>query len=60
MTWTMHEHEEEHWELYRAIPVRDLDAVISEDASMPERYCIREQLVVEDHSDFAWVWEEEQ
>ena len=48
-------------QLYGADEVRALDAVMQDPTLFfcGDSYCIREQLVVEDHPEYAWVWEDE-
>jgi len=61
MTWTIDEHKEGVWRLYHhddvgsgLVTVGNIDAL---GAGLGGLY---EQFVVEDHPEYAWVWEDEQ
>ena len=58
MTWTVDEHREEIFQLYHHNgDVRSGHVTLGEDFFSINTTCFREQLVVEDHPDYAWVWE---
>jgi len=62
MIWTVDEHEEEILKLYSPNVVRDGASTVGARSFYYNEnfdYFI-EQLVVEDHPEYAWVWEEEQ
>jgi len=64
MTWTKKEHHTSLMELYYDDIVRSVVDALGKDYHAPFYYLgqefFAEQLIVEDHPEYAWVWEEEQ
>ena len=50
----------ERLRLYLHDDVRHEIVYVNEDLSLDTKICLDEQVIVEDHPDFAWVWEDEE
>jgi len=57
MTWTVDEHNEELVMLYRHNDVRNGLGILGIDVLLPGFFDLYEQVIVEDHPNYAWVWE---